>query len=320
MSLDQKAAQVQPAERVYEDFEPPHDWVHDETSDTLILMLPGFRREQLRVQIASTRILRLSGERQMSGNKWRQFRKEFPIPQESDTNGVSAKFENGILYIKLPKLITPIKPTPTPTPPPPPTQQQAPRPPQLPTQQETPKPPQQPTPPNAQEAKTEKISKPPTPTPTPTPIAPQQESKVDEESQKKPKTADKAVETKAEKAEEAPAATPAQVAPLQKNEVDDSQKKAQKEKAKLKSEATTSKAHHHQGVHEAKIDKRSQTLELLSRQTQEYTSAAYGLVEELKKQKKLANLLVGIILAFVFGLYVKHAIKSSFGGPKIEEL
>lgn len=40
MSLDQKT-QVQPAHRVYEDFEPPHDWVHDQASGTLILMLPG---------------------------------------------------------------------------------------------------------------------------------------------------------------------------------------------------------------------------------------------------------------------------------------
>lgn len=38
MSIDQKVAQ---AERVYEEFEPPSDWDHEEGSDTLILMLPG---------------------------------------------------------------------------------------------------------------------------------------------------------------------------------------------------------------------------------------------------------------------------------------
>ncbi|CAL0317578.1 unnamed protein product [Lupinus luteus] len=303
MSLDQQ--KVQPAERVYEDFEPPSDWVHDESSDTLILMLPGFKREQLKVQIASTRILRLSGERQMSENKWRQFRKEFPIPNESDTSGVSAKFESGMLYIKLPKHITPIKTQP-------------------PTIQEAPKNPQQPTTPNVQpphanqqkpmdkassEPKTEKTTNNP---PPPTPIAPhQKEPKVDEESQKKQKPVEKTAEPyKAEKTE----AVAAVEEP--KKEVDDSVKKTEKEKGK--SEATTSRG---ERVSEAKnIDKRSQTLELLSRQTQEYKNAVSGLVEEVKKQKKVANLIVLIFLVLVFGFYVKNAMKSSLGEPKIEEL
>lgn len=38
MVLDQKTGE---ADRVYEEFEPPIDWDHDEGSDTLILTLPG---------------------------------------------------------------------------------------------------------------------------------------------------------------------------------------------------------------------------------------------------------------------------------------
>ncbi|XP_019459295.1 PREDICTED: inactive protein RESTRICTED TEV MOVEMENT 2-like isoform X2 [Lupinus angustifolius] len=303
MSLNQQ--KVQPAERVFEDFEPPTEWVHDESSDTLILMLPGFKKEQLKVQIASTRVLRLSGERQISDNKWRQFRKEFPVPNESDTSGVSAKFENGMLYIKLPKYITPIKTQP-------------------PIIQQAPKNPQQPSTPNANnqqkpmdkasfEPKTEKTTNPP----PPTPIAPRQEPKVDEESQKKQKPVEKTAEPyKAEKTKAAAPTTP--VAPLKepKKEVDDSVKKTQKEKGK--SEASTSRV---EGVSEVNnVTKRSQTLELLSRQSQEYMNAVSGLVEEVKKQKKLVNLIMLIFLVLVFGFYVKNAIKSSFGGPKIEEL
>lgn len=63
----------------------------------------------MRVQISSSRVLRLSGERQINENKWRKFHKELPIPPEFDTSGISAKFEGGMLYVKLPKLITPIK-------------------------------------------------------------------------------------------------------------------------------------------------------------------------------------------------------------------
>ncbi|KAI9116829.1 hypothetical protein K1719_012195 [Acacia pycnantha] len=119
--------------RVYEDFQPPHDWARDERSDTLIIPLEGFSREQLRVQISSTRKIRVSGERQIEGNIWRRFYMEFPVPQDSDTNDIGAKFEKGTLYVRFPKLIAP-----------------AVMPPQLtrpPTQQAPPPPPPPPSPP-----------------------------------------------------------------------------------------------------------------------------------------------------------------------------
>lgn len=37
MSFDQKTRE---ADRIYDEFEPPSDWDHEDTSDTLILMLP----------------------------------------------------------------------------------------------------------------------------------------------------------------------------------------------------------------------------------------------------------------------------------------
>ncbi|XP_054817659.1 inactive protein RESTRICTED TEV MOVEMENT 2-like [Prosopis cineraria] len=101
--------------RVYEDFQPPHDWVRDEQSETLILQLEGFSRSQLKVQISAMRRIRVSGERQIEGNIWRRFYSEFPVPQDSDTNNIGAKFERGTLYVRFPKLITPVTPQPPPT-------------------------------------------------------------------------------------------------------------------------------------------------------------------------------------------------------------
>lgn len=75
----------------------------------------GFKKDQLRVQVTSTRVLRVSGERQMNEKKWRRLHKEFSIPPHSDTNNIGAKFEAGILYIKLPKLINQQNIVPTPT-------------------------------------------------------------------------------------------------------------------------------------------------------------------------------------------------------------
>ncbi|XP_061338203.1 inactive protein RESTRICTED TEV MOVEMENT 2-like [Gastrolobium bilobum] len=95
------------ANRVYQDFDPFFEWAEDEGSATLIVMLPGFIRDQLRVQVTSTPVLRINGERQVSENIWRRFAKEFSIPPYCDANEVSAKFERGMLSIKFPKLIMP---------------------------------------------------------------------------------------------------------------------------------------------------------------------------------------------------------------------
>jgi len=70
------------------------------------VLCKGFTKEQLRVQVTSTPMLRINGERQILENKRRRFSREFSIPPYCDTNDVSAKFEGGVLIIKFPKLIT----------------------------------------------------------------------------------------------------------------------------------------------------------------------------------------------------------------------
>ncbi|XP_054820001.1 inactive protein RESTRICTED TEV MOVEMENT 2-like isoform X2 [Prosopis cineraria] len=87
------------------------------------------------------RRIRVSGERQIEGNIWRRFYSEFPVPQDSDTNNIGAKFERGTLYVRFPKLITPV------TPQPPPTQQAPSAAPPPRTQQPPPPPPPPPSPP-----------------------------------------------------------------------------------------------------------------------------------------------------------------------------
>lgn len=65
----------------------------------------GFQKDRLKIQITSSEKLRITGERPIGHNKWRHFIKEFPLSPDRDTNRISAKFEGGILYVKVPKLI-----------------------------------------------------------------------------------------------------------------------------------------------------------------------------------------------------------------------
>ncbi|MCE3216773.1 hypothetical protein HAX54_007989 [Datura stramonium] len=97
--------------QVYEDFVPSTKLVQEEHSDTLHLTLPGFKKEQLRVQLTKTGILKISGETPVgTPNKWLRFQKEFPVAENCDKSKISAKFENGILHVKQPKLVaSPVK-------------------------------------------------------------------------------------------------------------------------------------------------------------------------------------------------------------------
>ncbi|KAK6779629.1 hypothetical protein RDI58_021813 [Solanum bulbocastanum] len=101
--MDSKGAA---SNQVYEDFVPTTELVQEQDSDTLLLDLTGFRKEQVRVQLTRTGVLKISGQRPVAESKWLRFQKDFPVSQNCDKTKISAKFENGILYVKQPKLIT----------------------------------------------------------------------------------------------------------------------------------------------------------------------------------------------------------------------
>ncbi|KAK6235325.1 Alpha crystallin/Hsp20 domain - like 10 [Theobroma cacao] len=92
---------------VFEDIDVYTEWVHEAALDTLIAYLPGFRKEQLKVQLASSGNLRISGQRPIGDNKVIRFNKEIPIPSNCDLNNIRAHFVNGMLHVKLLKLIIP---------------------------------------------------------------------------------------------------------------------------------------------------------------------------------------------------------------------
>lgn len=61
----------------------------------------------MRVQLTRSRVLKISGARPLGNNRWSSFQKDFPVSENCDTNKISAKFEDGILYVRQPKLIVP---------------------------------------------------------------------------------------------------------------------------------------------------------------------------------------------------------------------
>ncbi|EPS68525.1 hypothetical protein M569_06250, partial [Genlisea aurea] len=87
-------------------FDPIMDLLEEEECDTLIIYLPGFKKEEIKVQLTNTGILRITGSRSFSPNQRTTFHKHFPIPKNCDTPKISAKFVDGMLFVTLPKLQT----------------------------------------------------------------------------------------------------------------------------------------------------------------------------------------------------------------------
>ncbi|XP_051182961.1 uncharacterized protein [Lolium perenne] len=93
------------AGRTYVDFVPSHNLVEESTKQTLVLNLPGFQKEHLRVQIDNYGRLRISGERPLEGGQWSRFRKDFQVPDGCDAGGIRARFEkDSVLHITMPRL------------------------------------------------------------------------------------------------------------------------------------------------------------------------------------------------------------------------
>ncbi|GAB2233980.1 hypothetical protein Droror1_Dr00003212 [Drosera rotundifolia] len=98
-----------PSDRVYEDFNPPTTWNHRDAANIFCVYLPDFNKENLRVQLTASKMLRISGQRSIDGIRWKRFRREEELPENSDTTQISAKFQDGGLEIRVPKLVPPVK-------------------------------------------------------------------------------------------------------------------------------------------------------------------------------------------------------------------
>ncbi|KAJ4903076.1 HSP20-like chaperones superfamily protein [Raphanus sativus] len=92
------------ANRTYDEFDPVFNWKSEQGFEILTINLPGFKKEQLKVQVTSTRKVRVTGERHAGGNRWIRFRKEFPIPANVNVDSIAAIFVGTSLVVKLPRL------------------------------------------------------------------------------------------------------------------------------------------------------------------------------------------------------------------------
>ncbi|XP_058106511.1 inactive protein RESTRICTED TEV MOVEMENT 2-like [Magnolia sinica] len=92
--------------RTYEDFKPLFDWKREDGSDIVVINLPGFKKEQLKLQLDAFGKMRISAERPLDDKKWIRSCKDFHVPEYCIENDIRARFDNGILYVTMPKKAT----------------------------------------------------------------------------------------------------------------------------------------------------------------------------------------------------------------------
>ncbi|KAG6486561.1 hypothetical protein ZIOFF_055138 [Zingiber officinale] len=84
-----------------ENFEPSSEWVHEEAFRTLLIYLPGFKREHIKVQISNNGYINISGERPLDGQRRSKFIKQYPLPEHCKVAQTRAKFENETLQVRF---------------------------------------------------------------------------------------------------------------------------------------------------------------------------------------------------------------------------
>ncbi|CAK9135018.1 unnamed protein product [Ilex paraguariensis] len=97
------ASATQTPPPVDDEFEPFSRWHREEKSDTLEVHVPEFKKEELRVQLTSPGMIKISGERQVDATKRSRFYKEVRVPKDCNANGIHAKFISGRLHVIMPK-------------------------------------------------------------------------------------------------------------------------------------------------------------------------------------------------------------------------
>ncbi|XP_058194155.1 uncharacterized protein LOC131310906 isoform X2 [Rhododendron vialii] len=87
-----------------EEIDPPSAWTEDSSCHYLYVHVPGFKKEWLNIQVDDRSHIMVGGERQTE-NKIFRFEQTFKIPENSDTEKISGRYESEILYVIVPKLV-----------------------------------------------------------------------------------------------------------------------------------------------------------------------------------------------------------------------
>ncbi|XP_050222788.1 inactive protein RESTRICTED TEV MOVEMENT 2-like [Mercurialis annua] len=87
-----------------QEFVPSAAWTEDSEFHFLLIDLPEFKKEEVKLHVDESGQIIVSGERLVkNSNKYIYFEKAFKSPENSDIGRITGKFDGEILYVTLPK-------------------------------------------------------------------------------------------------------------------------------------------------------------------------------------------------------------------------
>ncbi|XP_020091064.1 16.0 kDa heat shock protein, peroxisomal [Ananas comosus] len=91
------------------------DWIETPSSHILKINVPGFGRDDIKVQLEEGNVLSIRGEGSSSSAAGRgkgEFAREIALPDNAKAENIKASVDNGVLTIVIPKEPIPAKPKP----------------------------------------------------------------------------------------------------------------------------------------------------------------------------------------------------------------
>ncbi|KAJ3701903.1 hypothetical protein LUZ61_005608 [Rhynchospora tenuis] len=92
----------------FEDFEPVTELQEIHDKFIFLVNLPGFRKEDFRVQVDALGKLSVKGQKKIDDNRCKRFNTVFQLPSDSDIEKIRGKFEGDVLTLTVPKRQKPL--------------------------------------------------------------------------------------------------------------------------------------------------------------------------------------------------------------------
>uniref|UniRef100_A0A7N2MNP6 SHSP domain-containing protein n=1 Tax=Quercus lobata TaxID=97700 RepID=A0A7N2MNP6_QUELO len=90
-------------DHIVEEFVPYSGWTEDVNGRYLLIDLPGFKSEEVKLTIDGSGNMTATGQRQVNEDKTVYFDQSFKLPENSDVDKISGRFDGEILYVTVPK-------------------------------------------------------------------------------------------------------------------------------------------------------------------------------------------------------------------------
>ncbi|XP_059643921.1 16.9 kDa class I heat shock protein 3-like [Cornus florida] len=90
---------------IFEEFTPLAGWTQDLNCHYLLVHLPDFMEDEVKLKHVSRGHFMVSGERQKSENRFIHFEQTFALPENADFEQNSWVFDKEILLVTIPKAI-----------------------------------------------------------------------------------------------------------------------------------------------------------------------------------------------------------------------